>query len=216
VLLAFALQLYAKSATIAPLYGALALLPLVLLWLWLTWVIVLFGLEVSYALQTLPERDLADQQRSERAEQLVDTRAVVPIMACVGEAFSRGDSLTLHEVGVRLGLPDPLVDRVLGRLLEENLLHRVMDPDQAYPRFTLARPPERISVQRLLDTGTRMTVSKLTAGSVPGASTLHRLNEAVASAAADTTLAHVIDAESEAGEAEQDPSTDPEDPPSRT
>lgn len=195
VLLVFALQLYAKSATIAPLYGALALLPLVLLWLWLTWLIVLFGLEVAYAVQTLPERNLAEQQRGPQEEQLVDARAVVPIMACVGDAFTRGEPLTAHEVGVQLGLHDRLVHRVLDHLLQENLLHRVMDGDQAYPRFTLARPPEQITVQRMLDSGTRMTVSKLTAGRVPGASTLQRLNQAVADAAGNTTLAHVIETE---------------------
>lgn len=195
VLLVFGLQLYAKSATIAPLYGALALLPLVLVWLWLTWVIVLFGLEVAYAVQTLPERKLAEQDRGEQEDQLVDARALVPIMACIGDGFAHGQPLTAHEVGVTLGLPDRLVHRVLDRLLEENLLHRVGGADQASLRVTLARPPEQITVQRLLETGTRLTVSKLTAASVPGASTLQRLNEAVAHAAGDTTLAHVIHAD---------------------
>ena len=219
VLLVFALQIYAKSATIAPLYGALALLPLALVWLWLTWVIVLFGLEVAYALQTLPERKLAEQNRGAQEDQLVDARALVPIMASIGDGFARGQPLSAHEIGAQLGLPDRLVHRVLDHLLEENLLHRVMGSDQALSRFTLARPPEQITVQRLLDTGTRLTVSKLTAGRVPGASTLQRLNEAVAHAAGDTTLAHVIHADDASAPADTDRTENTgqeEDTPSRT
>lgn len=202
VLLITGFQIYTTRAATASLYGALALLPLALLWLWLTWLIVLFGLEVAYALQTLPERGLSEQERMSEQEQLFDARAVVPIMAAVGQAFSRGQPVTPSEVGAQLGLSDRLTSRVMDRLHEENLLHRVLDPSDSFPRFTLARPPGQITVRRLLDTGTRLTVSKLTAGSVPGASMMHRLNEAVANAAAETTLAHVIDAEAgENGEA---------------
>ena len=207
MLLITAFQIYTTRAATASLYGALALMPLGLLWMWLTWVIVLFGLEVSYALQTMPQRGLAEQDRASEEERLFDARTVVPIMAAVGEAFAQGRALTPREVSDRLGLSDRMVSRVMDRLHDENLLHRVMDPDQVYPRFTLARPPEGITVRRLLDSGARMTVSRLTAGALPGSSMLRRLNDAVAGAAADTTLAHVIRAD--AGDDEDQAPGDP-------
>lgn len=195
VLLITGFQVYTTRAATASLYGALALMPLTLLWMWLTWMIVLFGLEMAYALQTMPARDLAEQEQMGAEERLFDARAVVPIMAVVGEAFAKGDAATPSHVGKALGLSDRMVARVMDKLHEEKLLHRVMDPEEVYPRFTLALPPEQITVKRLLETGTRLTVSKLTAGKVPGASMVRRLNEAVAGAAGDTTLASVIAAD---------------------
>lgn len=192
VLLITGFRVYATSAATASLYGALALLPMTLLWVWLTWMIVLFGLEVAYALQTMPQHGLAEQDKMSEQQRLFDTRAVVPIMASVGEAFHQGVTLTPQDVGHRLELSDRLVSRVMDFLHEEKLLHRVMDPDESYPRFTLARPPEQIPVSRLLETGTRLTVAKLTTGEFPGAATIRRLNEAVATAAGDTTLADVL------------------------
>ena len=71
-LFSFYVGIYAGTS----LYGALAVLPLGLMWIWLNWLIVLFGLEVSYALQTVPRADDIGAGRRD-----LDTRPVRPALA---------------------------------------------------------------------------------------------------------------------------------------
>src|SRR5690606_38873 len=53
-----ALRWYIENAVINPtqarLYGSLALIPILLFWVYLSWLVILAGLEVTHILQTLP------------------------------------------------------------------------------------------------------------------------------------------------------------------
>ena len=63
----YAFQLYLGSVVPRSLfYGVLGVVPLFLLWLDLTWMAVLFGLELTYTLQVMKERGLEEQMSRSR------------------------------------------------------------------------------------------------------------------------------------------------------
>ncbi len=64
------------------LYGAIGLIPLFLFWLYLNWLIVLFGLEIAFTLQAMKGR--AFERRDPRgALGSADPQWLLPVMAAI-------------------------------------------------------------------------------------------------------------------------------------
>jgi membrane protein len=140
------------STGLQRLYGQMALVPLFLLWIYVTWMIVLFGLQVSYGLQ-MYKSWREDVEEDEPA--LVDPLAVVPIVAVVARAFAAGKSLRADQVADRTGIPDEVARRLLAALATEGVLNRT-GADSDEPAFALARPAEEIEAADLVAIGQRM------------------------------------------------------------
>ena len=66
---------------------------LFLLWLWLTWLVVLFGLEITVTIQALHGEGLEHLPAFGGHDDFVDVRWVLPLAAAVGE-----DRGTLEDV----------------------------------------------------------------------------------------------------------------------
>ena len=172
------------------LYGALAVVPLGLMWLWLNWLIVLFGLEVSYALQTVPRRgDLVPVKRELDARALCDPRWLVAILAAVAERFSAGESTPADEIAQRLRAPETTVRALTEHLADKGFLHRVKTTDDEGPAsYTLARPPETIALNDLYDLWNGFAHEGGAADTIPGEEVVARLEEARRAAFASITL----------------------------
>ena len=82
--------IYASQAvSYSSIYGSLAALPIFLLWLYLTWIIVLLGAEISFAAQHVPTTAVVPQARplSQEARELLALR----IMVVVARRFVCGE-----------------------------------------------------------------------------------------------------------------------------
>jgi membrane protein len=127
------------------LYGALGLLPLFLLWVNLSWLIFLFGAQVSHTAANL-ER----MRRVERADQR--TYTPVDLLAgaiAVAVPYGRGQGPVSAELLIdKLNLPIEAIHRLVERLERSGVLCRVDRGDDAEDRYVLAKPPTEI---RLLD-----------------------------------------------------------------
>jgi membrane protein len=164
------------SAGTARLYGLIALLPLFLLWVYLTWMIVLTGLQIAHSLQTyglvrergfssslMASLGLLDERVQERVTGVVDPAAILPVMLAVAEGFEQGRPTDHAAAAKTTGLDERVVSEMLERLAGAGLLHRVRDSgDGAY---TLARSPRAISAADVLRVG-----SDLVAVARPGQS----------------------------------------------
>lgn len=170
------------------LYGALGLLPLFLLWLWLTWVIILFGLELAFVLQTLRGRQWHEEQARRASEPSGDPLWVVAMMAHVGRRFADGRTIDDDDLSEALQLPVDQVQRLARQLGAQGLLHELDGEREG--GYALARPPDRIRVADLLELG-RSRVAAATSGA-PGAALLARLAQVQQDAADDTTLAMLL------------------------
>ncbi len=147
------------SAGYSRLYGSLALIPLFLMWIYLTWLIVLFGLQLAYATQSfrtahregltqslLVTLGVIEDPRPIRSGRLVDPAIVLGLLAKVAERFAKGQRTEPSAISADLGLDDASTSELLERLVSSNLVLRVSD-DGA---FTLARPPEKIDAADVL------------------------------------------------------------------
>jgi membrane protein len=138
------------ALSIRQLYGSLGLIPLFMFWVYLMWLVVLFGLEVAATLQSLGGRTLEEVERTRRPTGLVDPASVLTVMEVVAERFGASTATTADQVAETTGLAEATVQMILQRLHEAGLIHRLDREDGA---VSLARPPERITAEELIEVG---------------------------------------------------------------
>ncbi len=98
-------------------YGAMAALPIFMIWLYLSWVIVLFGLQVTYAKQNLRTsgRDLRGSEVSRNSFEQV----ALVILVTLADRFARAESaLTQEQLAKLLFIPPRLCRNILSLLVE--------------------------------------------------------------------------------------------------
>ena len=124
-----------------------------------------------------------------------DQRAVVALMAAIGDAFARGDSLKEQRAAERLGMPIAAVNQVAKNLEEAGLIHRV-GGEADDPGYALSRPASSIHVRDILDLadGLTLNVSSESVGTEKATHTLDRIRAAEREAAAEVTLADLCPA----------------------
>jgi len=129
-------------------YGSIALLPLFLLWVYVTWLIVLFGLEVAFAGQMVASGRARVLERMETSS-FVDPGVGIVLMKEIADRFESGGAATASELAQRSGLADTVVEQLLHHLARKGLLNRV-EPDADTEAFALARPAERIPAAEVM------------------------------------------------------------------
>lgn len=158
-------QYVRSSSSYSTLYGALAVLPLFMLWVYLTWVIVLLGLQLAHALQSYNVIRLqgltlgwADED-DVVGPRIVDPALVLPIAAGVAREFRSGKIVDRTRIASMVGLDDRTTADLLERLAQVGVIHRV-SRGQGDEGFCLARPPEEIRVVDLLEAARSLTADQ--------------------------------------------------------
>ncbi len=173
-------------------YGALALVPLFLLWLWATWLIVLFGVEITYTIQAMKGRRFKSLRTAEDRDVLFDPRWMIPLAALIGRSFADGKSVRMNELQVATGLPNRAVANLIDLLAGANVIHHVEHGEPGVPAYTLARPPERIGIDELLELSGQATMRDRNRTALSGSEIVAQLHTAQLNAAKGTTLADVM------------------------
>ena len=187
----FGFQIYVATAVpYSALYGSLGLIPLFLFWIYVTWWIVLFGIILTYTLQTLRGRHPAREE-----EELLpgDPDWMLPIMTEVAREFRRGESIEVQELADRLGLTGGVVREMAAHLVGANLLRRVEATMESNAGLALARPAETITVREIL----KLAMQSRPNHDHPAWNLLHILKEAELETAADRTLADTLQPQAE-------------------
>ena len=135
-----------RVVTYSKIYGALGIIPVLLVGLYFSWLIVLLGAQVSYATQNI--RNYLQQRASERIDQegreLLACRVV--LMAC--HNFMRGlNPPSVQEIADQLGASPQWLNQLVYRLIEGGVLSEVSSDE---PGLQPARPPESITVADVL------------------------------------------------------------------
>lgn len=144
---------YVKLSTgTAQLYGSIALIPLFMVWVYLMWCIVLFGLNVTYFLQY--GRYKASARALELSPAFVDPSSIVSVMTRAAGDFEHGKVVTPSAIAGELRLPEGLVASMVDRLAGAGYLHRVAAKEgEKTAHYVMARPAEKIDAGEVLKLG---------------------------------------------------------------
>ncbi len=174
---------FQNAMSFSLLYGSLGLIPVFMFWVYLMWLVILFGLEVSATLQMLGGRRLEEIEASKAGSGLVDPASVLLVMEVVVENFQSAQPTTARQVADATSMPEATVLRMFEGMIEDGILHRLNREDVA---VSLARPPQQISADELIDVAFRMVDQ----GSAARRSALlERLRDAQRNLASQVTLA---------------------------
>jgi len=111
-------------ASYSGVYGSLGLVPLLLLWIYTSWLFVLLGVELAFALQNL--RMLEAEDRRQRDDEPVNGLLAAQILALIaGSMEIDGKGVPRETIVAKLGVTSGAVDRIVGRLKTRGLVAEV-------------------------------------------------------------------------------------------
>ncbi len=103
-----------------PIYGSLSIAPLFLMWLYICWILVLFGARLSYAVEHASFRGVfGDLLAHPRSKELIASR----VAQLTARAFMEGTwAPTASEIGLRFKVPGQLVEEIIRELEAAQLI----------------------------------------------------------------------------------------------
>ncbi|RLB70795.1 MAG: ribonuclease BN-like protein [Deltaproteobacteria bacterium] len=129
-------------------YGTMAALPIFMIWLYLSWVIVLFGLGVCYAKQNLRTsgRDLRGSEVSRNSFEQV----ALAMLVTLADRFAKGEPPVSHEqLAKYLFIPPRLCRSIINLLLKIGFVTEIRTLT-GHCRYQLGRSAENLNVAEML------------------------------------------------------------------
>ncbi len=141
-------------------YGSFAALPLFLIWLHVSWLIVLFGAELSFAHQYVDEYELEPDSRkiSDFLRRVIN----LAVLHLLVKTFQKGDRpLTDTQISATLDLPIRLVKESLDDLTASSLISRTTDAEGGLFAWQPARDINALSIASVLESLDKNGVNEL-------------------------------------------------------
>lgn len=130
-------------------YGSFATFPLFLVWIYLSWIFILVGAQIAYAIQNEKHFDILHLETSPS----IKLSAAFDIMEEVYAAFSRGEQLTKKHLSSTLSsYPPEMIAQVTATLTKKNIISSTEEDGQILPLFSIDRYDKSIIVQAILGT----------------------------------------------------------------
>ena len=131
------------------LYGALSTLPIFLIWLYLIWVIVLIGSEITFCLQH-PEQ--SHRRHSNYLRPGVKQFYAHLILLRAAQALKQGDSLSMAQLINETGIPENIMQEWLDNLCSLGLLHSTTGSSAVQSTWVLAQAADQLSLLKIFET----------------------------------------------------------------
>lgn len=125
-------------------YGVLGLVPLSVFWIFITWLIILFGLQLAFTTQHLSTLDAAAITADKKREGyfIANDMTAINIVREIASAFARDCSPVESEViAANLNIPAEFTEKLLAHLVNSGIIVRTSEPKTG---FVPARLPEHI------------------------------------------------------------------------
>ena len=129
-------------------YGSLAAIPIFLLWIYASWVLVLFGAEVAFAAQHV--RTYKREVESPKLSHAFKERLAVHLMVEIARDFIAGrEPATAETMSERLKVPVRAANEVLYQLSASKLVHEAVSGQTT--TYLPSEDLDRITVRRIVD-----------------------------------------------------------------
>jgi len=138
----------ANAFSVSRLYGSLGLIPLFMFWVYVMWLVVLFGLQISALLQALEARGKV------RAVAALGRTSLEPALAAavmeqIVHGFASGRHATLESLAEACGIDLPAAQRIVDALVQSKLAIQPTPEGPVLP----ARDPSAIRADEPLEAG---------------------------------------------------------------
>ncbi|MHC4113528.1 MAG: YihY family inner membrane protein [Planctomycetota bacterium] len=132
-------------------YGVMALVPITVLWIYITWLIVLFGLQLTFTTQHLKSLDAAEIATAKETEAyfIANDLTAINIVREIAIAFEKNDAPVEAEVICsKLNIPAEFGDKILKHLVNSELIARTTEPKAG---FLPAKDPTNIKLSDIAE-----------------------------------------------------------------
>lgn len=131
-------------------YGTFAAIPLMLLWIQMSWFIVLIGAEISYSAQNVRKFSFEKETRN-ISRRFRDFFTLMIASEIVQRFADEKPPLTADQISVRCKIPGRLTNDILDQLVDLKLISfSFSDGDERVPSFQPAMDINLITVSRLI------------------------------------------------------------------
>jgi membrane protein len=174
------------------LYGILGLIPLGIFWIFITWLIVLFGLQLTFTTQYLKSLDAAEIAAARKTEEyfIANDLTAINIVREIAAAFEQNNApLSAEVICSRLNMPAEFGEKILRHLVSSGLIIRTSDPRLG---FMPAKDPANI---RLSDITEAVAAVGFAQGATGQPESLKQIIQSQRSTLAQYSLKQILNAE---------------------
>ena len=135
-----------KFIPYSQIYGVMGLIPLGVLWIYISWLTVLFGLQLTFTTQHLKNLDAAEIATAAKAEEhfIANDFTVINIVREIAEGFEKNNAPVEAEViSSKLDVPVDFCDKILEYLVSSKIVIKSSEPKTG---FLPAQDPENIKL----------------------------------------------------------------------
>ena len=126
-------------------YGSFAFLPLLLVWLQLSWLLTLSGVVLTYALQNFDS--FAHRDKAKDVSQSYSNNLAIAVLSLITKRFKQQEAaLTREELIREYDIPGPLADKMLQRLQRAGLIRAIQVSDTEETPYQPACDPDDLTV----------------------------------------------------------------------
>jgi len=131
-------------------YGVLGLIPLSVFWIFLTWLIILFGLQLTFTTQHLATLDADAIAAARKTEDyfIANDTTFINIVREIAAAFRKNQApLESEVISSNLSIPPEFCEKILNHLVSSGLIAKTSDPKVG---FVPAKDPENIKLSDIV------------------------------------------------------------------
>ncbi len=132
-------------------YGVMALIPMTVVWIYITWLTVLFGLQLTFTTQHLKSLDAAEIAAAKKNDDcfIANDLTVINIVGEIAAAFQDNQApVPLEVICSKLGVPAEFGEKMLNHLVASELILRTSEPTEG---FVPARDPANIKLSDITE-----------------------------------------------------------------
>jgi membrane protein len=130
-------------------YGVLGIIPLSVFWIYLSWLIVLFGLQLTFTTQHLKSLDAAEIAAARRTEEyfIADDFTVINIVREIAAAFEADKApVSSAVICSKLDIPAEFGDKIFDHLVNSGIILKSSEPRTG---FVPAKDPANIKLSEI-------------------------------------------------------------------